>query len=151
MKTVFSNSELVHVYAQQSQEHGRSNSMFFEYAEIYSYGRHYLLGEFKDRETILINDTGYSNATAKHIGLLTSATTQYKQFFVTRTNSDIVFPEIKSLFYSLPKARTRKIQILNDIKALWKDFNEYLDYLNVKEKCRVGCDEVPCFGCFEIL
>lgn len=37
MKTVFDNAQCAHVWAQQNQEHGRSNSMRFEGEVIYSY------------------------------------------------------------------------------------------------------------------
>ena len=72
MKTVFTNNEIVHVFNEQNQNEGRTSngSMYFYNNEIYSYGSHYLLGEFLDNNTILINDKGYSNTTSKHISLL---------------------------------------------------------------------------------
>ena len=81
MKTIFSNSDLVHTFAQQTQQEGRTpnNGMFFYNQKIYSYGYHYLLGEFLDSETILINNSGYSVSTGKHISLVSNATRQYKQ------------------------------------------------------------------------
>ena len=48
--------------------------------KIYSYGSHYLLGEFIDDETIIINNEGYSVTTSKHIGLLINATRDKRQF-----------------------------------------------------------------------
>lgn len=67
MKTVFSNSELAHVWAQQNQSHGRNtnSSFFFERDIIYSYGYHYPLARLIGGVT-LINSSGYSNSTAKH-------------------------------------------------------------------------------------
>jgi len=48
MKKVFNTaSELIHVYAQQSQESGRCHNVFFENTtDLYSYGHHYLLAKF---------------------------------------------------------------------------------------------------------
>ncbi len=69
MKTVFTNSQLAHVWAQLSQPNGRSGSMFFEGAKLYSYGLHYLLAQVhtvKGRRFALINETRYSNTTCKH-------------------------------------------------------------------------------------
>ena len=76
MKKVYSNSnEVMHLFAQQSQSEARSssNNVYFETpyidnrpygSKIYSYGRHYLLGEFIDNNTIFINDDGYSVTTS---------------------------------------------------------------------------------------
>ena len=59
MKTVFTNSEIVHAFNLQDQPHGRTSngSMYFRDNKIYSYGSHYLLGEFIDDETIIIEDS----------------------------------------------------------------------------------------------
>ena len=85
MKRVFNSSvDVMHVYAQRSQSDARCSNVFFEYDRIYSYGRHYLLGEFiDDGKAIVINDTGYSVTTSKHIYQLIQATRQYKQFFTS--------------------------------------------------------------------
>lgn len=68
MKTVFSNSELVHVGASQSQQEGRNSngSLFFEGATIYSYGRHFSIARFVAPGVVLFNGSSYSNTTAKH-------------------------------------------------------------------------------------
>jgi glutamate synthase domain-containing protein 2 len=134
MKTVFSNRELTHVYAQQTQEYGRSGSMFFEGAKIYSYGYHYLIAKFIDNETILINDTGYSNTTSKHISLVTIATSHKRQFFKTKTELTEVHYAIKSYFQKLPKARENKEYYLKEIFNLFKTFNKYLEYTKTKTK-----------------
>ena len=134
MRTRFSNSELVHVYAQQTQEHGRANSMFFEGTKIYSYGYHYLLGNFIDNKTILINDKGHSTTTSKHIRMLSAATRQYKIFYVTETNLDLVHEEIKQTLSKIPKARVNKAQYLNSIISLFETLNEYLGHTKTKTK-----------------
>lgn len=134
MKTVFSNRELTHVYAQQTQEQGRSGSMFFYGAKIYSYGYHYLLGEFIDNETILINDTGYSNTTSKHISMLIDATSHKRQFFITKTDLTKVHDTITSYLQKLPKARNKKGYYLKETFNLFKSFNKYLEYTKTKTK-----------------
>jgi glutamate synthase domain-containing protein 2 len=134
MKTVFSNRELTHVYAQQYQHYGRSSNMFFEGAKIYSYGYHYLIAKFIDNETILINDTGYSNTTSKHISLVTSATSHKRQFFKTKTDLTQVHYTIKSYLQKIPKARENKEYYLNEIFDLFKSLNEYLEYTKTKTK-----------------
>lgn len=134
MKTVFSNRELTHVYAQQSQHYGKSGTMFFYGTKIYSYGYHYLLGEFIDNETILINDTGYSNTTSKHISLLIGATSHKRQFFATKTDLTEVHYSIKSYLQKIPKARENKEYYLKEIFNLFKSLNEYLEYTKTKTK-----------------
>lgn len=67
MKTVFDNRQCAHVWAQQSQERGRSNNgnVFFEGKTIYSYGYHFPMASFIDLNTVLINSDSYSISTGK--------------------------------------------------------------------------------------
>ena len=134
MKTVFTNTELTHVYAQQTQSRGRSGSMFFEGSKIYSYGYHYLLGEFIDKDTILINDEGYSNTTAKHINYLSDATSHKRQFFKTRCEIEFVHTTIKDYLQKLPRATKNKGYYLSMIFGLYKSLNKYLEYTKTKTK-----------------
>ncbi len=128
MKTVFNNSDCVHTFAQRTQNNGRTpnHSIFFEEDKIYSYGYHYELGRFLDDKTILINDEGYSNSTAKHISLLIGATSQYKQYYKTKTDISIVYRDIMYLKKKLSKARKPQMYI-SKIYSLWNSFNEYIN------------------------
>lgn len=134
MKTVFTNSECIHTFAQRTQDNGRTsnNNIFFEGDRIYSYGHHYELGRFLDDKTILINDEGYSNSTAKHITLLVGATSQYKQYYKTKTDISIVYREIMYLKTKLAKARKPQMYI-SQIYNLWNSFNEYINERNQKQ------------------
>ena len=101
MKKVFQNtSEVVHVFAQQSQSQGcnQSRSIYFYDNKIYSYGSHYLLGEFINDETIIINDFGYSVTTSKHINELTNATSQYNQFLTSSIDIKHIQTEPSPIF-----------------------------------------------------
>lgn len=78
-KQVFSsNSQLAHVWAQQTQDTGRANNTFFQGRSIYSYGHHYVSGMIHKAKSgkafALINSTRYSNSTCKHTGLAWRAT-----------------------------------------------------------------------------
>ena len=128
MKTVFTNSECVHTFAQRTQQTGRTsnNNIFFEGDKIYSYGYHYELGRFLDDKTILINDEGYSVSTGKHISLLIGATSQYKQYYKTKANIHLVHNQIMYLKKKLSKARKPEIYI-SQIYSLWNSFNEYIN------------------------
>jgi hypothetical protein len=70
MKKVFnSHSQLAHVFAQRTQNEGRSNNMFFEDDIIYSYGKHFELAKFIDynnKKYLFVNTYSYSNSTSKH-------------------------------------------------------------------------------------
>jgi dihydrofolate reductase len=132
MKTVFTNSTVVtHLFAQQTQSEGRSSNIFFNRNKIYSYGYHYLLGEFiennKGQKAILINDKGYSSTTSGHISDLRQATRQYKQFFVTETNVDFVLQSIESNVNKLITARKKELYIIPSQK-LFESLNEFIKW-----------------------
>jgi hypothetical protein len=85
MKTVFSNSQLAHVWAQQMQGIGQNsgNTMYFRDASIYSYGSHYLAARIYNGNTVLINEYRYSMSTGKHLSHIWDATSHYRQFSVS--------------------------------------------------------------------
>lgn len=136
MKKVFSsNADCIHTFAQRSQDEGRTSNhnVYFYGDKIYSYGSHYLLGEFiNDGEAIIINDIGYSNSTSKHIGILWGATSQYKQISKRRTDLDIVHDTVISHKKSLANARKPELYI-TPILSLWESLNEYLQYSKAKK------------------
>jgi len=137
MKKVFSNSyDVVHVFAQQTQKEGRNQtqSIFFNDNKLYSYGYHYLLCEFLDNETVLINNEGYSVTTSKHIHLISDATSHKKQFFKKSTDIKIVKKTIKEYLNKLPRSRQNKQYYLNEIFGLYNSLNEYLKYTKTKTK-----------------
>jgi hypothetical protein len=130
MKKVFSNtSEVVHVFAQQTQSEGRnqSGSIYFRDNRIYSYGSHYLLGEFINDETIIINDYGYSVTTSKHINELRNATRQYNVFFTSLIDVKNVESVIEANLKCLAKSRKSEIYI-NIINKLEKGLTKWVDF-----------------------
>lgn len=136
MKTVLTNSEIMHVFNEQNQYHGRTsnNNIYFYDNKIYSYGSHYLLGEFIDNETIIINNKGYSSSTSKHIYLLIDATRDKKQFFTTKIETKIVLNTIKEYLNKLTRARKTKEFYLNEINSTLKMYFNYLEYTKQKTK-----------------
>lgn len=141
MRHYFSSSfDCIHEYAQQTNTHGECSNVFFNGTKIYSYGYHYLLGEFINSETIVINDKGYSNTTRKHIGELFSATRQYKQYFTSDIDLDLVYSEINSLVARLPKARKKdevSMAIINKfekLNAFFMEFNKVDERFDAKYK-----------------
>jgi len=129
MKRVFTNSsDVIHLFAQRSQTEARCNNVFFENDRIYSYGHHYLLAEFikndSGNEAILINDTGYSVTTAKHIREVTHATRQFKQFFVLQADTQKVLNQLELLADKLSKARKPELYI-SPAENLYNKFDEF--------------------------
>lgn len=130
MKKVFSNtSEVVHVFAQQTQSEGRnqSGSIYFKENKIYSYGSHYLLGEFINGNTIIINDFGYSITTSKHISELIYATSQYNRFYTSSIDIKYIQTEIDAFLKCLTNARKPEIYISN-ITKLESNLTKWVDY-----------------------
>jgi hypothetical protein len=87
MKTVFNNSELAHIYANQTQQTGRNSSstFYFEGKTIYSYGGHFPIAKIitneQGNEAMLFTYRAYSNTTGKQISIVRSATRQWKKIY----------------------------------------------------------------------
>lgn len=132
MKTVFSSAhDVIHAFAQRNQSQGRSSSVFFYNDKIYSYGYHYLLGEFIDDKTIVIDNRGYSNTTSKHIHWIIGATRQYKQFFTMSCDIYHVHRQVLSLKDKLAKAKKPE-KYINEMLSLWVSLNEFIKYTKNK-------------------
>ena len=128
MKKVFkSASDVIHLFAQRSQQEARCSNVFFEGNQIYSYGSHYKLGHFLDSDTILINDSGYSVTTSKHIYKILVATRHYKQFRKTQTDLDLVYNSVRWNTNKLARANKPELYI-NPILSLWNSLNEYMEF-----------------------
>lgn len=134
MRTVFSsNSEVAHVYAQQTQFEGRAGHLYFYGNKIYSYGNHFLLAEFitnkAGEKAILINDEQYSNSTRKHQSLIISATRQYRQFFMSNCDSEKVIKRLSNYIDLTTKARKPDIYINSAVQIFkaYKDFCGWMD------------------------
>lgn len=132
MRTVFNSAhDVIHAFAQRNQSHGRSSNVFFYEDKIYSYSYHYLLGEFIDDKTIVIDTRGYSNTTAKHIHWIIGATRQYKQFFTLSCDIYHVHTQVLSLKDRLATARKPE-NYINQILSLWDSLNEFIKYTKNK-------------------
>ncbi len=91
MKKVFgSHSEVCHIWAQQNQEEGSANNVYFCGRVIFSYGSHYEMACIHGN-AVLINSRGYSSSTGKHTGHVRSAVSHYETIDcpVVNPNGDI--------------------------------------------------------------
>jgi hypothetical protein len=127
MKTVFNNSMVCHVWANQSQEHGRNsnNSLYFENDTIYSYGRHFPIAKIVDdyfgQPTVLFNQANYSNTTAKHQSDCHYAIDKekYNQFTVLTVND---YKENIPYYIDLINKEIESAK--NSKKGNYRDFND---------------------------
>tara|TARA_B110000285_G_scaffold231767_1_gene301217 strand:- start:526 stop:1476 length:951 start_codon:yes stop_codon:yes gene_type:complete len=132
MKNVFStSSEIMHLYANKTQPSAtnQSRNAFFQRSSLYSYGYHYKLAYFLDGGAILINDSGYSVTTSKHIGEISQASRHKKQFFSTSVLLNEVLRQIENLLVKLPKAKSRKLEYIATIKSLFNSFQNFQKYV----------------------
>ncbi|HEY6143787.1 MAG TPA: hypothetical protein VIV55_10285 [Flavobacterium sp.] len=138
MRTVYSSaSEVIHLFAQRTQDNAKCSNVFFNTPnKIYSYGHHYLLGEFvenkKGEVAIIIDDSGYSQTTSKHISLMRVATRQYMQFNRTQIDLNKVFNAITENVRLLQTAR-KKEKYIDPSIYLFEKLNEYIKWSNKAE------------------
>lgn len=126
MKQVFSNSEICHFWAHNSQPFGRTSggSMYFEGNKFFSYGNHFCLAHRLPTGEILFNSRSYSVTTSKHQSILRSALSgktlvfcPYPDKLETRgpvfglenynENFEYWFKQCKGLVSKLEKARNK--------------------------------------------
>jgi len=128
MKKVFRNAdEVIHAFAQKpynKDAEGRSGNIYFDGFSLYSYGRHYELARYLDIETVLINDTGYSVTTAKHISKARHALSQYRRFYVSLCNPEAVSAQLMVLRVRLSKAR-KPSKYINEAFGIIEAYKSY--------------------------
>lgn len=75
-RNVFDNAMSAHVWAQQTQESGKSHNgnLYFEGRALYSYGSHFVAGYMLPGGRPLLNADSYSISTSKHQGYAARAT-----------------------------------------------------------------------------
>lgn len=136
MKKVFSSAlQVFHIFAQRTQNEGRSSNVFFYNDKIYSYGHHYELARFVDNDIephILINNIGYSLTTTSHISEITQATRQYKQYFTKDVDLDLVNSSILENYKKLLSARKPEIYI----SAILDKYESLINYPLFSEKTK---------------
>lgn len=131
MKTVFSNiDECIHNFVLLRQSEGRSGNVYFSNkTRIYSYGYHYILGEFLNLNTIVINDKGYSVSTSRHINSLIHASSHKNRFYLSQIEPAYVLNQIKWNVKKLANARKPEIY-LSEINSLYNSINEFADFVD---------------------
>lgn len=143
MKNIFTNSELAHIYANQSQPTGRNynGSFYFDGKTIYSYGRHFPIAKIvrneSGNECMLFTYRSYSNSTSKQVSIVKSATRQYKKIYCY-SPEDSHELNFKS-WLNLAEIETTKLQkakkpelYLNQLGILNREALEYAEFFNIE-------------------
>lgn len=151
MRTKFNNPELSHIWANQTQSHGKGSSMFFENESIYSYGYHFTIAKHQQnkegKKCVFFNDRKYSNTTNKHQNLvwraipenvpvfdvlsfindLDAATTAHKDNLTNYINKA---EDAKS---KAIKATKNKMYYLQSVKNNLDNFEEYCQFFTITD------------------
>jgi hypothetical protein len=143
MKNIFTNSDLAHAYANQSQQSGRnsSGSFYFDGKAIYSYGRHFPIAKIvrneQGIECMLFTYRSYSNSTSKQISIVRNATRQYKKIYCY-SPEDSHELNFKS-WLNLAEIEAEKLQkakkpelYLNQLGILNREASEYAEFFNIE-------------------
>ena len=143
MKNIFTNSELAHTYANQSQQSGRnsSGSFYFDGKAIYSYGRHFPIAKIvrneSGNECMLFTYRSYSNSTSKQVSIVRNATRQYKKIYCYNPEDSHEL-NFKS-WLNLAEIETAKLQkakkpelYLNQLGILNREALEYAEFFNIE-------------------
>lgn len=91
MQTVFTNDMVAHVWAQQSQDHGRNSgeTFYFNGATVYSYGSHFPIARFVGNgSAVLFTTDDYSTTTSTHISRVHRAIGRQRIFMVPDVMAD---------------------------------------------------------------
>jgi hypothetical protein len=157
MKTKFSNSELSHVWANQTQTHGKGSNMFFEHETIYSYGYHFKLGQFvnnkKGERCVLINLKSYSNTTSKHQSLVWRAIPQNVPFLKVvsffndidaastahKENLTHYINEAERLQGLAIRANKLKMGYISQLQNELGNFNQYCSFFDLDNLYKFSC------------
>jgi hypothetical protein len=135
MKKVVDAHSVAHLFAGQNQDSAttQTRNFYFRGKEIYSYGSHFCIARFIDNNTLLFNERGYSNTTAKHIRLTASATSHIDKIYCAYpcgshvSNFDNWNTSAEYIAENLLKARkpSKYISQLNDIKYKAEKYATY--------------------------
>jgi len=149
MKTKFNNSELSHIWANQTQSHGKGSNMFFEHETIYSYGYHFIIAKYvtnKDgQKCIFLNQRSYSNSTNKQQSLVFRSIPENVTFYRvvsfddvqgTRAHKDNLthyINEAEKLQQLTIKANKLKLGYLNQLDSQIDIFNKYILFFGLQD------------------
>jgi hypothetical protein len=142
MKKVFTDiSTIAHLWANQLQEEARNSGNFYFYKKtIYSYGAHFPIAKHieKDGErAVLFTTRGYSNTTARHIGVTRQAANHlnvikcYNPTATHEENFNSWKTEAELVAAKLPKAKKPE-KYLNELEYINSQANKYAHFFGLE-------------------
>jgi hypothetical protein len=92
MKKVNTPQATAHLFATQSQieAYTPNRNLYFYDKSIFSYGSHFCIAKFTDSKTLLFTERTYSNTTAKHISVVSHATSHITKIYCSNPNASHV-------------------------------------------------------------
>ena len=126
------NVDIIHDFANNVKFEQKNDNISYYDNTLYSYSA--IIGLKLDSKTIVINDTYYSVTTNRHQSILTGATKQYKQLFLTEIQFGSVKNNLKTLILSYEKAKSKKEYYKTEIYNLFLKFNENVQLLECNEE-----------------
>jgi hypothetical protein len=131
MKTVFPSHELAHVWAAQSQTHGRcASSMSFQGKDFYSYRT--VIARILDDGSVAVAQDRYSHATSKHQSYVRQAVNHKKIHYIARIESPYELissckQECARYYEKAAVAVKKRDDYLAAAYSISKALNDYLD------------------------
>lgn len=138
MRKVVKPQEVAHLWANQLQyeAYNPNRSLYFERDTIYSYGYHFPIAKHLNGK-ILFTTRGYSNTTAKHISIVSSASSHiekiycYNPSYSRSENFEEWRKEAELVAKNLTNARKPE-KYLNELGAIANQAQKYADFMGVE-------------------
>ena len=115
MKKIFTNSELPHIWARQSQAEGKTSNgnLFFNGNKIYSYGHHFCIANIIKPGIVLFTNRKYSVSTSAHVSACSYACNHMEKIVIAHPSGSLndnllaFISEIKAALDVISSPRTR--------------------------------------------
>lgn len=145
MRTVVSKSDVAHFWANQTQEHAKSNgggSLYFSGDTIYSYGSHFPIAKHvtnsKGETAVLFTTRTYSNTTAKHLYEVSRAVSHknvikcFRPDYTKRDNINEFAKAVESALRGLDRARKPE-KYIQPAERILSDMEKYINFFGLNE------------------
>lgn len=138
MKKVNSPQETAHLFAlqQQQEAYTPTRNLYYNGNSIFSYGSHFCIAKFIDSKTLLFTERTHSNTTAKHISIVSYATSHINKIYCSNPNASHVdnfnywLNVAEQLADKLKRANKPEIYI-SQLQQIETKATKYSNYFNI--------------------
>lgn len=138
MKKVNTPQDTAHLFAlqQQQEAYTQTRNLYYNGTSIYSYGSHFCIAKFIDSKTLLFTERTYSNTTAKHISVVSYATSHIDKIYCFNPNASHVdnfnywLNVAEQLADKLKRANKPEIYI-SQLQQIETKATKYANYFNI--------------------